>query len=791
MLKPTKNHAHVRPHGRKHRVMRLAGTETCKVGRPLLFLSALALACGGTGRDRDVDSSPPQWSQGSTLTAVNIGRSGLTLTWTAATDEVGVASYHIYQDGQRTASTSSATTAYSLSGLMPATAYTFRIEASDTAGNASQGGPTLQVSTTGAPPPDVAKMAPKLNPAIPTTPYTATKFLYEGTQAVQVGVAADVIEPARASLVRGVVGLRDGGPLSDVSISIKDHPEFGSTLSGTQGEFNLVVNGGGHLVVRFEKAGFLPVDRRVQVPWEGYAFTDDVAMIALDDHVTTIDLVAATGIQVAQGNRTEDASGERQATLMFPEGVQAKMVMPNGEEVPLTTLDIRATEYTVGENGPMAMPGPLPPASAYTYAVDLTVDEALQAGATTVKFDRPITLYVENFLEFPVGEVVPAGYYSRAASAWLPSDNGQVIEILDIAGGQARVDLDGDGVPEDEHTLMAAGIDEREREKLASLYPATTSLWRVPIPHFTPWDCNWPYSPPDGATPPGQPRPKVSPDEEDDCEQGGSIIECQSQVLGEEIGIVGTPLSLHYKSYPAMKASRTIQVPLSSSEVPEELVRIELEIDVAGQKFTKRFPPHPNQIYEFEWNQRDGFERLVHGRHWATVRVGYTYVPAYTPGIAFAQSFARYGRATEFSNSRGGGATVASRDPSVTLWQSSRMALEAKSALWTFSPHHEWLTDVLRRGDGTQEAIQKTTSEVELDEQVVFTKPSDVAVGPDGSIYTPLPALNQIYRTDSEGRSEPLRWRRQDKSVQNQWRGQTRRQRIGKTGPFGAVWLSR
>ncbi len=757
MLKPTKNHAHIRPHGRKHRVMRLAGTETCKVGRPLLFLSALALACGGTGRDRDADSSPPQWSQGSTLTAVNIGRSGLTLTWTAATDEVGVASYHIYQDGQRTASTSSATTAYSLSGLMPATAYTFRIEASDSAGNASQGGPTLQVSTTGAPPPDVAKMAPKLNPAIPTTPYTATKFLYEGTQAVQVGVAADVIEPARASLVRGVVGLRDGGPLSDVSISIKDHPEFGSTLSGTQGEFNLVVNGGGHLVVRFEKAGFLPVDRRVQAPWEGYAFTDDVAMIALDDHVTTIDLVAATGIQVAQGNRTEDASGERQATLMFPEGVQAKMVMPNGEEVPLTSLDIRATEYTVGEGGPMAMPGPLPPASAYTYAVDLTVDEALQAGATTVKFDRPVTFYVENFLEFPVGEVVPAGYYNREAAVWLPSNNGLVIEVLDIEGGQARVDLDGDGVPEDDQSLLRAGIDSSERQKLANLYPVKTSLWRVPIPHFTPWDINWPYVPLASATAPGQRDPYSHQDEESDCEQNGSVIECQSQTLGEDISIAGTPLSLHYRSFEATKAARSISIPLSSNEVPKDAIQIHLEIQIAGRRIRKRFPPEPNQTYHFEWDRIDAFGRRVHGSVHAIVGVGYSYAPMYAPGIAFAQAFARFPSGTQFTRSWGSGRARANRIPDLIVWDKDQIIVEGASVsnLWTVNLRHRLNRDKLLKGDGSHQALHNDAFGIpsgDLFRPLEF--PGNIASGPDGALYVTKwepRGGNFLYRIDPNG----------------------------------------
>jgi hypothetical protein len=87
--------------------------------------------------------------------------------------------------------------------------------------------------------------------------------------------------------------------------------------------------------------------------------------------------------------------------------------MPDGGRQPLTRLSVRATHYTVGENGPEAMPAALPPQSGYTFAVELSVDEALAAGATGVRFSRPVPFYVENFLNFPAGGVVPPGYYDR------------------------------------------------------------------------------------------------------------------------------------------------------------------------------------------------------------------------------------------------------------------------------------------------------------------------------------------------------------------------------------------
>ena len=200
------------------------------------------------------------------------------------------------------------------------------------------------------------------------------------------------------------------------------------------------------LTVNYQKEGYLPIQRQLTAPWNDYAHTEDVVMIPLDAQVTTIDLTdTSQPFQVAQGNSVTDSEGTRQATLFFPQGTTATLTLPNGSTQPLTTLNVRATEYTVGDNGPAAMPGPLPPSSAYTYAVELSVDEAIAAGATRVDFDQTVPFYVDNFLGFPVGEIVPAGWYDREKTAWVPSDNGVIIGILAITGGIAELDVDGSG----------------------------------------------------------------------------------------------------------------------------------------------------------------------------------------------------------------------------------------------------------------------------------------------------------------------------------------------------------
>ena len=239
-------------------------------------------------------------------------------------------------------------------------------------------------------------------------------------------------------------------------------------------------------------------------------------------------------IQVHRASATTDADGTRRATVMFAAGTHAEMTLKDGSKQPLDQLDVRATEYTVGDTGRAAMPGALPPASGYTYAVELSVDQAVEAGATDVRFDKPVVTYVDNFLDFPVGGVVPIGYYDREHGRWVASENGRVVKIVGETNGRADVDIDGDGTADDGTAL---GITDDERERLADLYDPGKSLWRVAVTHFTPWDCNWPYAPPADSVPPPIPVPnqdqpnKLKPKKE--CIGLGSIIGCQGQRLGQ------------------------------------------------------------------------------------------------------------------------------------------------------------------------------------------------------------------------------------------------------------------
>src|SRR5437870_4861591 len=167
------------------------------------------------------------------------------------------------------------------------------------------------------------------------------------------------------------------------------------------------------------------------------------------------------------------------------------LVMPDGSSQSLSTFHVRATEATVGADGPKTMPGPLPATSAYTYAVAFTSDEGVQAGASHVQFSQPVYGYVENFLGLPVGTVVPNGSYDSTGGRWLPEGNGKVVQILSTSNGTATLDSNGDGQPDDQATLDALGVSNAELVSLAAMYQPGQSLWRVPMVHFSWVDFNF------------------------------------------------------------------------------------------------------------------------------------------------------------------------------------------------------------------------------------------------------------------------------------------------------------
>src|SRR6266478_6562951 len=85
------------------------------------------------------------------LAASALTLTSLTLSWSPATDNVGVTGYRVYRDGTLVASPSG--TSVSITGLLAGTLYSFTVSAFDAAGNVSAPSAALPVTTLLLPPP--------------------------------------------------------------------------------------------------------------------------------------------------------------------------------------------------------------------------------------------------------------------------------------------------------------------------------------------------------------------------------------------------------------------------------------------------------------------------------------------------------------------------------------------------------------------------------------------------------------------------------------------------------------
>ena len=129
-----------------------------------------------------VDGTPP--TAPGTPTATSISASSVTLSWAAATDNVGVVRYDIYRNG--TLVGSSTTTTYTDSTVAASTAYTYTIKAADAVNNISVASGALSVTTTAG---NVATVYYQ-----PSTSWTTVDIHYgiNGTWTVSPGVAMSV-----------------------------------------------------------------------------------------------------------------------------------------------------------------------------------------------------------------------------------------------------------------------------------------------------------------------------------------------------------------------------------------------------------------------------------------------------------------------------------------------------------------------------------------------------------------------------------------------------------------------
>jgi len=506
-------------------------------------------------------------------------------------------------------------------------------------------------------------------------------------------------DPKRFSLITGIVHAIDDSPIQDVSVTIHNHPEYGTASTDTTGRFSIPVEGGGTMTVVYQKDGLITAHRKVYVPWNDIAITETIQMIAQDPVSTTFNFDGNPNTMVThQSTEVTDEFGSRSCSMVFTGDNNAWLVDENGNDFQqLETVTVRASEFTT----PDSMPAILPPNSAYTYCAELSAD-----GVARVRFENPVITWVDNFLGFDLGMAVPVGYYDRDRGVWVPEENGIVVRLLDTDsdGFVDGLDSDGDNQPDDitgdgSFTDEVTGINDN------AIYSPGTTYWRIAITHFTPWDFNWPYGPPPGAIPPNSEGVATTDQQKDEEKDSirciSSFVEDRSRIFHEDISVPGTDITLHYASNRVEGYKANIIVPASGESVPDSLKNITVKVQVAGRTFEQVLDPFPNQTAEFIWDWLDHLGRDIVGSAFAHVEIGFTYEAFYySSAVEKLKAFAQAGE---------GWIPVRTRDD-MTIWKKFNIVLrksyreDSIAKGWTLSSHHHLNPSdptTLHKGNGT------------------------------------------------------------------------------------------
>ncbi|MDF2626197.1 MAG: hypothetical protein K0R39_28 [Symbiobacteriaceae bacterium] len=153
-----------------------------------------------------VDFEPPVWPPGAALTVSNVTSTSLTLSWPAATDNLGITHYYIMQDYNDVYVVDGTVHSYTVTGLTNNTSYQFIVLAEDVVGNLTIG-PQVTATTRTPTGSGVAFVAP-------------------------LDAAGPVTHPADKVLPIQFQWLVDGVPTLDTSVSVRVRDGSGRLVAG-------------------------------------------------------------------------------------------------------------------------------------------------------------------------------------------------------------------------------------------------------------------------------------------------------------------------------------------------------------------------------------------------------------------------------------------------------------------------------------------------------------------------------------------------------------------------------
>jgi len=431
----------------------------------------------------------------------------------------------------------------------------------------------------------------------------ANAFLKQGTAEIPC---------ALFSVMLGHVRTRDGIGVPGMRVSALGHPEWGSTTSQADGLYALAVAAGRH-TLRLEASAFISLQRTVTAPARNFAYVPDTAVLRRDEKATLVRM-GAGGFHTATPQ--EDKDGKRTTSLFVPPSTEAFLRFADGGLQPAASLTLRTTEATVGPMGQASMPATLPPATAYTFAAEVSADEALAAGAAGISFSGPVAVYADNFLKFPVGAPIPLGIYDEAKGLWESGSNAAVIAVTANGG----VDYTGDGLEDADFPLL-----QGEKAALAAHFAAGTQLVRSQTLHFSTFDTNPCWRCVGSCEENGE----ASASNNVSCPtcMEGSLIRVQNRSLSEYAPVAGTGFSLGWHSnrgnvrQPAADMKLGL---LSDGGAPEDILGTYFRLEVAGRTYVEEDAAGGvGKTARIAWDGKDAFGRTVRGPVAATASTGY------------------------------------------------------------------------------------------------------------------------------------------------------------------------
>jgi RHS repeat-associated protein len=466
----------------------------------------------------------------------------------------------------------------------------------------------------------------------------AYRYLVE--QRNQWPVDASDVDPDRIALIRGRVIRRPTGVIDEeieglpgIRVTPVGRTELGSTRTHDDGTFELLVHGGGQVRLRFEGRDgaflLLPSQRHIHVPWGSERVLPEVAMIPEPPDSACQRVDSGSGTMTGAVSSGADDRGSRSLHVYVPPGVGVS----DGTGPVRSTYYLCGAEYTIDPagtgtdvnavRGESAMPGELPDTSTYTFASKVQVrgdlGNAPGAEMAAPLFEDPgVTFWLDNFLDFPVGTVIPYGYYDESSDRWITGPDGAVVEVTRTSATACSFSLNE--------------LDPIEADRAcATLDPAlgeTRSYWRVAgARRFSPIDLNLL-----AAIEFFQPLINLATAALDVYCGTGSIIRCDDQSLTEVLPIAGSPLSLAYSSNrqrgrrDAFRASvRPLdRMPRGDTALQDVVV----DLEVAGVRSRVARPPGgltPTMEFEAEWDGLDAEGRRRQGPQAGFIHVGYVY----------------------------------------------------------------------------------------------------------------------------------------------------------------------